>query len=124
MPTSLPLALECGQFLIETDFARQWLDLFSTFPERIRNHARTQLLAAQAALIVGDLAIVEDYFSRHPTIADIREGEVSLSKLWFNYHAQRLRSAENIPIDEMLMARVRKEFPLPAYFDFRMTDDE
>lgn len=123
MPSLLPLVLECGQFLIEAGFARQWLDLFSGFPDRIRDNARTQLLEAQAALIVGNLATVEDFFSRHPTIVDIREGEVSLAKLWFNYHAQCLSTAENIPIGEKLMARVRQEFPLPGHFDFRMADD-
>ena len=123
MPSLLPLALKCGQFLIESGYARQWLDLLSEFPDRIRNHARIQLLEAQAALVVGNLATVEDFFSRHPTIADIREGEVSLSKLWFDYHAQRLSAAENIPIDEMVMTRVRQEFPIPSYFDFRMADD-
>ncbi|HEY5159082.1 MAG TPA: DUF5107 domain-containing protein [Anaerolineales bacterium] len=123
MPTLLPLALECGQFLIDAGYARQWLDLFSGFPDRIRDNARTQLLEAQAALIVGNLATVKDFFSRHPTIVNIREGEVSLAKLWFNYHAQRLSTAENIPIGEKLMARVRQEFPLPGHFDFRMADD-
>ena len=124
MPTLLPLVLECGKFLIEAGYAQQWLILIREFPDRIRKHERTQLLEAEAALIVGNLATVENFFSRQPTIADIREGELTLSKLWFNYHAQRLSTAENIPIDEKLMARARQEFPLPGHFDFRMTDDD
>lgn len=36
------------------------------------------MLEAQAALVVGNLSMVEAFFSGRPTIADIREGEISL----------------------------------------------
>ena len=73
-----------------------------------------------AALAVGDFARVEQVFADEVVVDDLREGERSLSQLWFDYHEQRLSKAENHPIDNTLRARVRREYPIPALFDFRM----
>ena len=56
-------------------------------------------------------------------VADLREGERSLSQLWFEFHERRLASQEGHPIDEALRARVRAEFPVPPEIDFRMSPD-
>ena len=58
-----------------------------------------------------------------PEIGDLREGERSLSNLWFQYHERRLSVEESIPVDDALRARVRREFPVPAQLDFRMSAD-
>jgi hypothetical protein len=54
-------------------------------------------------------------------LPDLREGETSLSDLWFAYHAQRLSQVESCLVDEALRQRVRREYPLPAHLDFRMS---
>lgn len=54
---------------------------------------------------------------------DVRDGEVSLSELWFALHEKRISTAENIPIDDELRRRVRRDFPPPAHLDFRMTGE-
>jgi hypothetical protein len=54
-------------------------------------------------------------------VIDLREGERALSDLWFNLHERRLSAQENIPIDDALRARVRREFPPPPAIDFRMS---
>ena len=50
----------------------------------------------------------------------LREGEVVLTDLWFGMHERRLAAAENVPINDELRQRVRREFPPPAHLDFRM----
>ena len=57
-------------------------------------------------------------------IEDIREGELSLSQLWLEYHVQCLSRQENCPITPELILRALRQFPLPADLDFGMTDDE
>jgi len=54
---------------------------------------------------------------------DIREGEVSLSDLWFGLQERRRAAAENRPVDEELKRRVRRECPPPADIDFRMNTE-
>ena len=50
----------------------------------------------------------------------MREGEVSLSDLWFGLHEQRVSRAERRPVDAELKARVRRDCPPPRFIDFRM----
>ena len=57
----------------------------------------------------------------------IREGEVALTDLWFDLQTKRLAAAENMPVDDNLKERVKRELPPPARIDFRMSlspDDE
>ncbi len=122
-PSLLPLAVECGQILIAAERPHEWLELVAQFPESLCTRGRIRLLEAQASLAVGDLETVERIFAARPVVDDMCEGEVSLSQLWFDFHEQRLSAAENTPVDDALRARVRREFPVPEEFDFRMTID-
>ncbi len=119
-PTLLPLAVECGRALIEAGRPQAWLDLLPALPDEVRLASRVRLLAGQAALAVGDLARVEPLFTERVEVNDLREGELSLSELWFGYHERQLSAAEGCPLDDALRARVRREFPVPEHLDFRM----
>jgi len=122
-PSLLPLVVECGRTLIDVGRPRDWLELLAQLPPSVRTVGRIRLLEAQAALAMGDFERVERIFAEKPVVDDMREGEKSLSHLWFEFHEQRLSVAESISIDDALRARVRREFPVPKQFDFRMTSD-
>jgi hypothetical protein len=119
-PTLLPLVVECGRALIEMEHPQRWLDLLEELPEPVRRAGRVRLLEGQAALAVQDFDRVALMFADVPVIDDLREGERSLSQLWFEYHEQRLSALENVPVDEGLRERVRREYPVPPEIDFRM----
>ena len=123
-PALLPLAVECGRTLIEVGRSDEWLALLAEMPAPLRAVGRIRLLEAQAALAVGDLKRVERVFADRPVVDDLREGEVSLSHLWFEYHEQRLSTTENVLVDDALRARVRRDFPVPQEIDFRMSNDD
>jgi thioredoxin-like negative regulator of GroEL len=118
-PGLRPLVIECGQFLIQSGQARQWLTLLKTLPAEIQEHARVRLLEAQAELNEGNLEAVEKFFASHPVLADMREGEVALSDLWVAYHARRLNIQEPLPKNGDLAKRILQEFPIPYELDFR-----
>lgn len=122
-PTLLPLLVECGALLIEAGLSAKWLSRVCELPAAVRYNGRIRLLEARAALANGDFPIVEQILAEHPIVPDLREGEIALSELWFEYHACRLSAAEKLPRDAALRARVRREFPLPADLDFRMRQD-
>ncbi len=122
-PDLRPLAAECGALLIEAGQPAAWLARVAGLPEAVRRNGRIRLLEARAALAVADLATVERVLAERPVVADLREGEIALSELWFEYHACRLSAAEKLPLDAALRARVRREFPLPAELDFRMRQE-
>jgi hypothetical protein len=73
-----------------------------------------------AALEQGDLATVARYFAGEVDIPNIREKETTLSDLWFRYQEHRAARERSVPIDDNLRSEVRREFPPPARFDFRL----
>jgi tetratricopeptide (TPR) repeat protein len=119
-PELLPLAVECGQALLQLMQPQKWLELLKELPMMIRSSGRIQLLEAQAALAIGDFKKVEQFFANEVILPNIREGELSLSEFWFEYHLRCLSSQENLKIDDELRARVYREYPVPAHIDFRM----
>jgi hypothetical protein len=120
-PSSTPLVVECGCCLIEADQSRRWLEFLPTLAESVCATGRIRLLEAQAALAEGGLTTVEKFFDDEVIMDDLREGENTLSDLWFAYHERRLSDAENLPIDDDLQEKVRIQYPLPESMDFRMT---
>jgi len=122
-PSLLPLVVECGQALLKANRHDEWLDLLAEFPDSVRTAGRVRLLEGQAALALRDLDRVAEVLDSRAIIDDLREGERSLSNLWFEFHEQRMAAEEGIPLDDTLRARVRREFPVPQELDFRMAAD-
>lgn len=119
-PDILPLAVECGRCLINAGRHREWTNMVQDMTETMRSNGRIRLLEAQAALKYGDLSVVERFFKDEVVIADLREGENSLTDLWFDYHALQISVDENLPLDDELIARVRERVYVPKKIDFRM----
>ncbi len=117
-PQVAPLAVECLQTLTRAERYAEAYDLVAAFPDAVRAHERVELLWAKAAIEIGKLDNVERVFSRD--FATIREGEVSLTDLWFAFHEKRLAAAGKVPVDDRLRERVRRDFPPPRFIDFRM----
>ena len=119
-PDLLPLALECGAMLLEAGRHEKWMEMLSLLPASARECGRIVMLEGRAALLAGRLDRVAQILEQAPTVDDMREGEVSLSDLWFGLHEQRVSRAERRPVDAELKARVRRDCPPPRFIDFRM----
>jgi hypothetical protein len=117
-PDLIPLLIELGQALIQTNQAGRWLDIIADLSAPIRAHGRIQLLEAQAALMTSDLDRVEHILMAPLIIDDLREGETTLTSLWVQLQAQRSGYAG--PLDEAVSARILRESPLPSALDFRV----
>lgn len=120
-PNMFSLALECCQALIQANRLDKMASFMKSLPDDIRNRGRMQIMEVRAAMQVGDLNRVEEILQSRPSVADVREGEVTLSNLWFEMHERRIAAAENIPIDESLRQKVKKDYPPPSWLDFRQT---
>jgi len=57
-------------------------------------------------------------------IADIQEGEVSVSDLWQRLHELRLSRREGRPVDEVIRQRAKTSIPRPAASRLRMSHPE
>jgi hypothetical protein len=120
VPELLSLAVECGRCLIEADRFQEWLTLVQGMPTSIRSNGRIRLLEAQAALKQGDLEVAERFFKDEVVIADLREGENSLTDLWIDFQVLQINVDENSLLDDSLVARVREGVQVPKKIDFRM----
>lgn len=117
-PKVAPLAIEYADLLERAD---RWDDLrafVDGLPESIRVHERLLIVQAKLALHFNDLTSVEDILSHE--FATIREGEVTLTDLWFAWQAKLISEREGVPIDDELNARVRRELTPPLRIDLRM----
>ncbi len=119
-PDSARLAAECARSLIAADQPRKWLEVVETLDPSVRNVGRIRLLEAQAALAVDDLDRAGSVLENDMVITDVREGEAGPAHLWYAYQAKRLAAAEGVPVDEEIEKRARREFPPPAYLDYRL----
>jgi len=117
-PQTSALAVEYAQTLSDAGkFAPLQNFIRGLAPGFVR-HERMLIFKALAALKAGRLDEVPAVFA-HP-FATIREGELTLSNIWFEWQARRIAAAENIPYDDSLMQRVQREFPPPSNIDFRL----
>jgi hypothetical protein len=104
--------------LLKLERYQPLLDFAASLPADFRRNDRIVLLAAQAALRTGRFEEVDPVFRQE--FATVREGEVALTDLWFEFHERRIAAREKVPLDDALRQWVRREFPPPARIDFRM----
>jgi tetratricopeptide (TPR) repeat protein len=120
-PDLAPLAVETGRAFVRAERYRETLEQLEAMPESIQKLARVRALEAHAALELDNLERAEAILSSDLVVTDLREGEISLSDLWFRLQEKRLAAREQVPIDDALRERVRREFPPPKHLDFRMS---
>ena len=89
-------------------------------PAVLRSSGRMLLYEAMAALETGDLETVRKTLESPLEVTDMREGEISITNLWFRYHAVRVARLEGRDIDDDFMRRIKSEHPPPQRLDFRM----
>ena len=118
-PRIAPIAIEYAHTLLAAQHPSEMLSFIHALPEDIRSHERIMLLWAKVALEIGDIDGMERIFDHD--FATIREGEVTLTDLWFAYHVCKLSHEEGLPPDDPLRERVMREYPPPRRIDFRMT---
>ncbi len=107
------LAADCGGMLLAAGKCEKWLEVCESLDEKVKAHGRVQILRSKALIELGRFDEADKILSPGFELADIKEGEVSISELWF-----KIKAGQNgISLDE-----AKKRFVLPYEFDFRMHD--
>ncbi len=108
-----------AEYLAFLAAARRHVDawnLYAAAPEGIRRDDRVRLAVANSASILEQDSFLEDLFTNRP--ANIREGEIVLSEMWYQKRAREIARATSLS-PEAALAEARRE-SLPAHVDFRM----
>jgi tetratricopeptide (TPR) repeat protein len=121
-PELLPLVIEYAETLLLAGKNKELLDTVASLSQATKQHGRIRFLEARAALAESRLDIVQGFFDDKVEIADLREGATLLTDLWYGFQARKLSHVENSAIDDDLIKRVQKDYPIPKHFDFRMLE--
>ena len=96
-------------------------NLLRGLPQEVRQAERLRMAAAWVALHIDRFGEVQEALQQE--FATIREGELTLSELWFALQEKKLALAEGVEITDELRVRVRRDFPPPYEIDFRMSQE-
>ncbi len=116
--TDRNLAIEIGEFFVRhNDY--NTLDAFvKSLPAAIVTDERIALLQAQVALARGEYAAVRRLLQRE--YCTIREGELSLSELWFASYIKEAAGRAGRELTPAEKKKIMQDFPPPPQIDFRM----
>lgn len=107
-------------------YQKAW-DLYRSLPEQLQQNERIVLCASKAAIKLRNMKFVEAVFKRE--FAVIREGENTLTEVWFEYCAWKLAEERGLGDDvsvEVLSELAQEAWdicPPPRAIDFRMSYD-
>ncbi len=113
-PDDISLAREAMKMLLNAEMYEKMLVLADKFPAELASDGRIKLCTAFAYLNTGNIEKAEELLYEHGGIevADIREGENTVTELWFQIEeAKAKRDGREFN---------REEAEPPAHLDFRM----
>jgi len=102
-----------------------WLEIFDSLCDEIKKLGRIRLYRAVALINLGRLKEATEIINADFVMSDIKEGELSVSQLWFELYRRLYAEEKGIdynPDDEQLKKEADKKYPLPKKLDFRMHD--
>ena len=122
-PDCLPLCIETAAILTSCGQDEKWLEIFETLNKEAKENGRLRLHKAIALMNLERLDEAAEILRPGFEIPDIKEGELSVSRLWFELYG-RIWARENKVRydagDENIRKAVDAEYPLPYELDFRM----
>ncbi|MCE5313733.1 MAG: DUF5107 domain-containing protein [Armatimonadota bacterium] len=117
-PALLSVAVDYVAALQHLNAYSRLAEFLDNLPKSIKHHERMLMAAGKLALETGNMEKAE-WILDHDFVS-IREGETVLTDLWFALQARKVSFEENLPCDDQLLERVRRECVPPKKIDFRM----
>jgi len=112
------LAVEICSFLVRHNRDAAFATFSELLPPALASHERLQLMRAQQALKHGDPLRARQLLQRE--FSTIREGEVSLSELWFSACFKEAETAKGHALTDSEKQEIMATNPPPRMIDFRM----
>ena len=116
----LHIAVECGRALLSSERYAECAAFCDKLPDDIRLHGRIQVIRAQVATRLGDIARAKDMLASDIQVYDIREGEVLLSDVWIELYTKILAQEKSVDAASLEVKDVLAVYPIPRRYDFRM----
>jgi len=121
----LALCTELAAQLTAGDDDAEWLAVYEALSPALQANGRLRLYKAIALMNLGRLKEATEIINADFVMSDIKEGELSVSSLWFDLYGRLYAESEGIPFDPTdceQKQKAAKRYPLPKKLDFRMHD--
>jgi len=119
-PACAPLVREFCEFLLDQDRPQQALAVLKQAAPGIWSHGRIRLCKVRASLALGDTMEAESFYNDRVIVDDIREGEVSVTDIWYQWQALRRAKEIGESPSRALLAQVKEELSPPFEYEFRL----
>ena len=106
--------------LIKGKRYKEALKAIDKLPESVKRIGRMKVLRIEALLGTGDARQAEKLLMSKIVLTDVREGELSLTQLWFWLCALKKAQAEGVEVTDELIKEMSETVTPPAHLDFRM----
>jgi tetratricopeptide (TPR) repeat protein len=116
----LPLAVETAYALMAAEKYSEFVSLWETLPENVRESGRIKMLLGACYSKLGQAERAAEIITSSLRVDDIKEGEYSLSAIWTEIYGQILARRLGVSADELSAEQILKEYPLPYELDYRM----
>lgn len=105
--------------LTQTGHYREYVQTFPQIEKSLQENGRIRLFLAISLMHLGALNEATKIVNNDFFMNDVREGELSISHVWFELYGKIVARDLHLPESE---ARIRAEslYPLPKHLDFRM----
>lgn len=118
-PNDRSLWMDMATTLLKARRYQRLIDLYKTLPEKFRALGRLKLYTANAMIELGQYRNATELLNYDLSIPDFKEGENSVSTLWFRLYGAILAEETGITDPERLEKLVEERYPL-KHLDFRM----
>ena len=110
------LCVEYAMTLLAAEHYEKWLACFDTLPAELKANGRLRLYRAIALMRLKRFEEAAEIINEDFEMVDIKEGELSVSHLWFELYEEiyALRTGKRDA------EAAREAYPLPKKLDFRM----
>jgi Tfp pilus assembly protein PilF len=112
------LAVEISEFFMRHKRYGAFDTFVKALPASIAGHERITLMKAKIALERGEYATVRQLLQRE--YCTIREGELSLSELWFASYIKEAENRVGHALTSIEKRKLMRDFPPPRQIDFGM----
>ena len=114
------LALEAVSMLCEDKRYAEALAAIDRLPLGVRRIGRMKMLRIEALLGIGETREAERLLKQPIVLTDVKEGEVTPSRLWFWMCACKKAEEEGTQVTEAVIEEMSRTVTPPRHLDFRM----
>lgn len=111
--------MDMATTLLKAERYQRLIDLYQALPEKFRTLGRLKLYTANAMIELKQYQEATKLLNYDLSIPDFKEGENSISSLWFRLYGAILAEETGITDQKQLEKLVEEQYPL-KHLDFRM----